>query len=475
MCGFCRSGVSKGSRPANPEAAGCLTYMKKIPILSVLLAFCLVFCAPGAMASSKLQEEMEVNCGSCLLKDMDTDTVLYGQDNDRRIYPASVTKVLTALVVLRHVESGDLSLDQTVTASDTFRKGLTSQAAVAGIVTGERLSLESLLYLLMLPSDCDAANVLAEACSGSVADFAEEMNRTAEELGCTDTHFVNPSGLHSDDHYTTCDDLYRIGKAAYGYETFREIVGTTHYTVPASNTHDARKLHNTNALICGDVYSTYLYEPCTGGKTGSTYPAGYCLLSFAEQDGMRLCCVMMGCNWLINLDGSRDRLQFSESVRLYKWGFENFKPRTVVEKGSPQGSIPVENARAGKDTAVTVTAKDDLTALLPKDVKTEDVTLEPILPQSVTAPVSAGDKLGTLTISLDGEVRGTTDLLAAEDVEEKPKILGRLKEVAHHPRTLIAGRVVLGLFGAVLLFFFVQAMRRRAWRKRREDARKRRG
>ena len=156
--------------------------MKKIPILSVLLAFCLVFCAPGAMASSKLQEEMEVNCGSCLLKDMDTDTVLYGQDNDRRIYPASVTKVLTALVVLRHVESGDLSLDQTVTASDTFRKGLTSQAAVAGIVTGERLSLESLLYLLMLPSDCDAANVLAEACSGSVADFAEEMNRTAEEL-----------------------------------------------------------------------------------------------------------------------------------------------------------------------------------------------------------------------------------------------------------------------------------------------------
>lgn len=474
-------------RPWNPSvstgvisgAAGCIDLRKKRSFFALFLALCLLLCPCTALADTlgEISEaDLQVDCGSCLLADMDSGTVLYGQDNDQRIYPASVTKVLTALVVLRHIDQGDLSLYDTVTVSKTFREGLTYQAAVADLSTGEQVDIEQLLYMLLLPSACDAANVLAEAASGSVADFAEEMNDTAEELGCTDSHFVNPSGLHSDDHYTTCNDLFLIGKAAYGYETFRNIVGSKSHTVPATNNHGERLLHNTNALISSHNHSEYLYEPCKGGKTGSTNPAGFCLLSYAEQDNLRLCCVMMGCDWHYDANWNKIWPQYYESVRLYKWGFEHYERRTVVEKGSEQGSVPVSDAREGKDATVGLRAKKAIKAIVGKDVKEADLKFTAQLPEEVIAPVKEGDKLGTLTVALDGRTLGTTDLLAVADVEKRPRILDRLGGFAHHPRGVSPVGIVLGLVGLVLLFFLVQALRRRAWRRRRarERAQRRR-
>ncbi|MCD8146481.1 MAG: D-alanyl-D-alanine carboxypeptidase [Clostridiales bacterium] len=447
--------------------------MRKIRfrVLLVLTLFCCgLFAVPAQAASytpvtsSELVSDMEVNCGSCLLVEMNTDAVLYGQDNSEQIYPASVTKILTALVVLQHVKAGDLEMDTVVTASSTFKQGLTSQAALGNIQTGEKLTIENLLYMLLLPSHCDAANVLAEAVSGSIEDFAAEMNETAADLGCTGSNFVNPSGLHNKNHYTTCDDLYRIAKAAYQYKTFRKIIGTAEYTVPATNVSAARKLHNTNALICDESYSNYLYDYCVGGKTGSTYLAGYCLLSYAEKDGETLCCVMMGCNWLINLDGSRDRLQFSESVRLYEWGFENFSQVTLVEEGSVQAAVPVED---GNDAdSVELLAADSLTTYLPNDVDAADLTYETELPDSIQAPVTAGETVGTLTVSLDGVTYGTIDLLAAEDVERLPPILTHLRSLSETAEPFPTAAVVAGsLVGLVLLFFLVQALRRRYHRR----------
>ncbi|MCD7887843.1 MAG: D-alanyl-D-alanine carboxypeptidase [Clostridiales bacterium] len=419
------------------------------------------------VTSSEIVSDMEVNCGSCLLVEMNTDAVLYGQDNSEQIYPASVTKILTALVVLQHVEAGDLTLDTVVTASSTFTQGLTSQAALGNIRTGEKLTIENLLYMLLLPSDCDAANVLAEAVSGSVEDFAAEMNETAAALGCTGSNFVNPSGLHNKNHYTTCDDLYRIAKAAYQYETYRTIIGTDYYTVPATNLSAARKLHNTNALICDESYSTYLYDYCVGGKTGSTYLAGYCLLSYAEKDGETLCCVMMGCNWLINLDGSRDRLQFSESVRLYQWGFENFSQATLVEEGSVQATVPVEDAKDAD--SVELLAAGGLTTYLPDDVDVSSLTYETELPDSIQAPVTAGETVGTLTVTLDDVSYGSVDLVAAEDLERLPPILTHLRSLSEtaqpSPTAAVAAGVLVGL---AALFLLVQALRRRYHRRHKQ-------
>lgn len=450
--------------------------MKKLrfSVLFVLTLFCCGLLAARAQAadytpvtSSEIVSDMEVNCGSCLLVEMNTDAVLYGQDNSEQIYPASVTKILTALVVLQHVEAGDLTLDTVVTASSTFTQGLTSQAALGNIRTGEKLTIENLLYMLLLPSDCDAANVLAEAVSGSVEDFAAEMNETAAALGCTGSNFVNPSGLHNKNHYTTCDDLYRIAKAAYQYETYRTIIGTDYYTVPATNLSAARKLHNTNALICDESYSTYLYDYCVGGKTGSTYLAGYCLLSYAEKDGETLCCVMMGCNWLINLDGSRDRLQFSESVRLYQWGFENFSQATLVEEGSVQATVPVEDAKDAD--SVELLAADGLTTYLPDDVDASSLTYETELPDSIQAPVTAGETVGTLTVTLDDVSYGSVDLVAAENLERLPPILTHLRSLSETAQPFPTAAVAAGvLVGLAALFLLVQALRRRYHRRHKQ-------
>jgi D-alanyl-D-alanine carboxypeptidase (penicillin-binding protein 5/6) len=434
--------------------------MRKTHFISIifLLTFILSLITTPAFAdsskSSEFEDFEEANCGSCLLVDMDTNTVLYGQDNDKKIYPASVTKVLTALVVLQHIEAGDLTLKQTITASSTFQQGLTSQSAKGNIQTGEQLSVKSLLAMLLITSHCDAANVLAEAVSGSVDSFAEEMNRVAEELGCTGSHFTNPSGLHNKNHYTTCDDLYLIGKAAYEYKTYRDIIGKKTYTVPATNLSSQRTLKNTNALITNHAYTGYLYEYCTGGKTGSTYPAGYCLLSYAEKDGQRLCNIMMGCNWLINLDGSRRRLQFTESIRLYEWGFASFETQTVVEKDSVQGEITVKHSRNG-DT-VELLASGDISALLPKGVSSEDLTFETDLPSSIDAPVSIGDTVGTLTVSYNDETLGTVDLLAADTRDEIPRILTLERLTSPSPLPILAGVGGATVVVVIILFHFRQ-------------------
>lgn len=446
--------------------------MKKIRFISIFFLAVLLttLLIPSSWAfSSEIVDSMEVNCGSCLLVDMNTNTVLYGQDNTKRIYPASVTKMLTALVVLQHVKAGDFSLEDTVTASSTFKKGLTSLAAVGNIQTGEQLSVKDLLYMLMLPSHCDAANVLAEAVSGSVDAFAGEMNQTAQDLGCTGSHFVNPSGLHNKEHYTTCDDLYLIAKAAYQYDAYRTIIGTSNYTVPATNLSGERKLHNTNALTCDAVYTEYLYDYCTGGKTGSTYPAGYCLLSYAEKDGQTLCCVMMGCQWLVNRDGSRLWTQYTESSRLYDWGFDNFGTLTVVEAGSVQATIPVTNARSGDSAELAAAAS--LSVLVPNDIAPEDFTLQADLPESIPAPVSAGDVVGTLSVELDGVSYGTIDLVSTANLDAAPKILSRLHDMEQTNSPFVAVLLLMKIFGTLLfltiLFFLIQAARRRHNRKRR--------
>jgi D-alanyl-D-alanine carboxypeptidase (penicillin-binding protein 5/6) len=287
-----------------------------------------------------------------------------------------------------------------------------------------------------------------------VDSFAEEMNRVAEELGCTGSHFTNPSGLHNKNHYTTCDDLYLIGKAAYEYKTYRDIIGKKTYTVPATNLSSQRTLKNTNALITDHAYTGYLYEYCTGGKTGSTYPAGYCLLSYAEKDGQRLCNIMMGCNWLINLDGSRRRLQFTESIRLYEWGFASFETQTVVEKDSVQGEITVKHSRNG-DT-VELLASGDISALLPKGVSSEDLTFETDLPSSIDAPVSIGDTVGTLTVSYNDETLGTVDLLAADTRDEIPRILTLERLTSPSPLPILAGVGGATVVVVIILFHFRQ-------------------
>ncbi len=446
----------RGTSSANPfmphfRAVNMRSFRIFHLFLSIVFIFSLL--AVPVSADGTVPERPTVNCGNCLLADLDSDTILYQKDINKKITPASVTKIMTALVVLRHIDSGDLSMDTVVTASKNCQKGITAAAAVGHIQPGEQLTIRELLHMMLIASHCDASNVLAEAVSGSISEFGKEMTSVAKELGCTGTHFVNPHGLHNKDHYTTCQDLYLMSKAAYQYEDFRNIVKKTSYTVPATNLSDKRTIKSTNRLLTGQNGKYYRYKYCVGGKTGFTFDAGYCLISFAEKDGRMLCCVMMKGYWLVNADGSRLYLQFTESKALYEWAFEAFDEIEVCADGKDMGSLPVTGA--GENSFVPIVTKGSLSALLPKNTKPEAFTFETDLPDTLKAPVYAGDTAGTVTISLDGKELGTLDLITTEDVKPLPKILSRLDAVLHEPRPDYTPYYYAGGGGAVLLLALV--------------------
>ena len=296
-------------------------------------------------------------------------------------------------------------------------------ASNADIKVGETMTFEDFLYCAMISSANEACNVVAEYVCGSISAFVQRMNERAQALGCTGTHFVNPHGLPNDDHYTTAHDLYRITKEALSHELFATICNTVKHTVPATNLSDERTLSNTNGLINPEspMYRGYYYEYAKGVKTGHTDAAGYCLISTAEKDGVRLLCVVLGGKGTTRANGTTDFGSFSDTLTAYRWVFANYGWRDIVSASDLICEVPV---RYGRDSdSVTVRPAQSISAVLPS----ADAGGAPQFEQQVTlyserdgkpleAPVKAGDEVGELTVSYDGTVYGTVKLVAAVDV-----------------------------------------------------------
>ncbi len=287
-------------------------------LLGVLLTSLLSLPAAAAGSGSAILDNMHVEAAAALLVDDDYGEILYEQNAHERRYPASITKVMTALLTLEAVDRGELSLDQVVTPStEHLYQGIGSGGSTVDIKAGEQLTVLDLLYCVLLPSANEACDALAEAVSGSIDDFIVAMNVRADELGMEDTHYTNTHGYHDDNHYTTAWDIYLMCHEANQHETFRTITSSRSYELPATNMHEARTIYDTNALISSWQYgSSYLYEYATGIKTGSTPEAGYCLASSATKGNKHLIAVVLGAENPKREDGSTNRLQFSESSRL---------------------------------------------------------------------------------------------------------------------------------------------------------------
>jgi D-alanyl-D-alanine carboxypeptidase (penicillin-binding protein 5/6) len=322
---------------------------------------------------------------------------------------------MTALLVLEHIEAGDLSLKDKVTAYDDCWFDLDSTSSNQNIRPGEKISVKDLLYCLLVASANESANILGERVAGSIDAFVEKMNQRAQELGCKGTHFVNTHGMPDREHYTTCRDLYLITRAAMGYSQFREIVKTEEYFVKETNKSDQRHFFNTNALLSNMKYRGYVYEPCIGIKTGTTEKGGYNLLSAAEKDGKTLVSVIIGCQPKTKKDGSVEYTHFSESARLLEWGFDSFTTITIVDEMKTYGEVPVTLSTDAD--SVTVAPERSISAELPRDITPESFEMVPSLHSSVEAPVHKGEVLGTLVLYLDGKEYGAVNLLAVNDVE----------------------------------------------------------
>lgn len=450
--------------------------MKKSRFISLFLCLVMVLslCAYSAGATeSELVNSMSVQAKAALLVDMDTDYIMYEQNAYEKVYPASITKVMTAALVLDAVQDGTLSLDQMITAGDTAWQGLDSSSSNQNIQVGEQMSVKDLLYCLMVASANEAANILAVAVAGSIENFVGMMNAKAAELGCTGTHFVNPDGMPDDDHYTTAYDLYLIGKYAMQNEQFRTIVSTKEYYVePTNMTENRRHFYNTNGLLSNMKYSGYYYEYCIGIKTGSTDAAGYCLLSAAEKDGQRLICVMMGCENPKDAEGNIQRLQFTESAKLLDWGFKNFSYQTILNSADPVAEVPV--TLSTECDYVSVAVDGSIEAQLPNDVTSEDFQWTTDLPESVEAPVHAGDVLGTLTVTLDGETYGTVNLVAVNDVERSQMLVikQKISTVLHSWQFILIVVLVIALVLALVIRAKVVAARKGRYGGRRSSGKR---
>ena len=421
--------------------------MKKYRFLSLLLAALTVLAlACPAMAL----EDPQPHARAAILVYGDTGEVLYDFNAHQKMYPASVTKIMTSLVVLDAVDAGEISLDTLVTASREA-VNLPLGSSTAEIKAGEQLTVEQLLYCDLLPSGNDACNILAEAIGGTTSEFVARMNSKAAQLGMEDTHFMNPHGLHDPEHYTTAYDIYLMAHAAMENETFRTIVRTPSYTLSATNLQQERTIYSTNAFLSSWYATGYLYSKAIGIKTGNTDEAGRCLASAAvDEEGRTFYCVLLGSEHTTDENGVRRRWQFIESRRLLEWGFENFHHTVLLNQDTEDVRREVKVTLSDDAEHVLAEPAGEIAATMPSDYDPKQVKLDFDLPGEVEAPVAAGQKLGTVTLTYQGTVYGTLDMVAAGSVE-RSEFLYTIQQIEYYWSQWWVKAAVIGGVALVLL------------------------
>ncbi len=424
--------------------------MKKSKILSTILLLTLLsaLILPGRAAALS---DPAPTAKAAVIADAVTGNVLYAKDGDVQVYPASTTKIMTVLLAVEAIEDDKVSLTDEVTAGSGIMAGLTEDGSTAGIVPGETMTLEDLLYCTMLSSANEACNIIAEYIGGDVETFIGMMNARASALGCTGTNFTNTHGLPDYNHFTTANDLAIIALEAYTHPLFMEICNTVTKTIPATNISAERHLSSTNGLINenSELYVGYYYEYAKGIKTGHTKDAGYCLVSSASKDGVSLLCVVMG-GLAINRVEKIEYTNFTDSVKLYEWAFENFSYRDILETTDLIRDIPVTMGRDADE--VTVRPQTAVKALMAADEDNSgfEQTIRIYSEErgeKLVAPIEAGTVLGDISISRDGKVYGTAKLVANNSIDVSYSLLmkARVTQTLKNPFVILFILVVLAL------------------------------
>ena len=381
--------------------------------LLLLLSLSMIF-SPFVNAEEEIPD---IASPSALLMDYSSGKILYEKNINEKRYPASLTKIMTAIIVLENCELSDIA-----TVSYDAVMSLSSGYVTANLQIGEELTVEQLLYVLMVGSSNDAAIVLAEHVSGSVEKFADLMNEKAKELGCTSTNFVNPNGAHDENHYSTAYDLALMARYAMQNETFRTLVSTTSYTLPTTNKYDRedRIFRTTNSLLhldTSDRADNYYYQYATGIKTGFTTPAGNCLIASANKNNLELITVVLGAGQ--TKDGLSQR--YLDTLSLFDYGYSTYTLKQIINKGGLIQTLNIKNATR-KTKKVEAVVANDVYALMKQADKNSAVLPEINLNDNLKAPLKKGDVIGSVTYTVEG-IQYTEDLLANNDVKKSRFLL----------------------------------------------------
>ena len=423
----------------------------------ICLLFAAVLLVTPALAATA--PEHPVAAKGAILYELNTDTVLLEQDADARLYPASTTKLMTALVAMEYGNPEDI-----ITVPAEAVDGLFELGSASYLLAGEEISFMDLMEYMLIASGNDAANAMAIHISGSISAFADLMNNRAQELGCTNTHFVNPHGLHDEEHYTSARDLLRIAKAAMENPTIAEIVAKDEVVLPITNKHpQTTTKYTTNYLISRKSTREYYYEGAIGIKTGTTTPAGLCLVAACVKGDYTYYTVVLGAEKGEN----GERNQFIETAKLFDYGAENFSQQVMLSSSEPIAEVPVR--LSNEKDSVVVTPSENITAMLPNAFETSDLTMKYTVEESVAAPVQAGDVLGKLTVSYEGKT-WQLDLVASSDAARSTvlyildRITGFFASTAF--KIIVASIVALIV---ILVVYVILVNRRRAKRRRRRQ------
>ncbi|HHW70082.1 MAG TPA: D-alanyl-D-alanine carboxypeptidase [Clostridiales bacterium] len=357
---------------------------RKILILCILI---ILFNISKVFASVEFPQ---TSAQSAVLIDGSSCRVLWGKNIDEKLPMASTTKIMTALVAIE-----SQNINRVVTIPEVAQ-GVEGSSIY--LTAGEHLTLEELLYGLMLRSGNDAATAIAyDVGGGSIEKFVSLMNATAKRIGAYNTNFENPHGLHSDNHYTTAHDLAKITAYALKNDKFKEIVSTKYKEIPWEGSQWNRVLKNNNKLL-------WSFEGANGVKTGFTQKAGRCLVSSANRNDLQLVLVLLNCGPM-----------FEESSAILEYGFNIYKSRQILSNSDAVISIPVDNGIF--DSIVLYPIEDYSMALTDAEYENLKITMD--IPNVIKAPIKKGKIYGNIIISINNEVIKEVPLVSKSYVADR--------------------------------------------------------
>lgn len=412
-------------------------------VFSAFLIICLIF-TPMLTVSAYEPSGVEITANAAMLVSLDTDEVLYEKNSDVKVFPASITKIMTTLLIL---ESEKYNPEEKIAMTEEALDLISGTgSSVSLLKVGEEISQLDLVYMVLMSSYGDCSLLAANYYGGSVENFVNMMNTRATELGLTGTHYENPIGLHHEENYTTARDTYTLTKFALQNETFKTVCESTRHTVNASLS-GKRILSTTNFLQ--DNTTNYYYTYAKGVKTGYTDEAGRCLVSTASYNGYNYMCLVFGCP-------PNEKKHFTESKELYRWAFNNFEFKKVADTSNPVAEIGVD---LSLDTDfVSLYVDKGFVSVLPKDADDSTISISPKPTKEVVdAPIKKGQVLGTADIIYAEKVIGTVNLISNENIEKSTMLV--VVRAIKNFFTSSYMKVVYGLIVLVIIIFIASIIK----------------
>lgn len=435
--------------------------MKKTALLlfSFFYTFIFSFSAFGAVTTEKTTscaEALALDAQSAILMDAATGEIIYNKNIDEKQYPASITKLMTVLLCLENCQK-----DEIVKFSQNAVYSIEPGSSHIAIMPDEELTVEQCLYGIMLQSANEVSNAVAEHIDGSIEAFAKHMTERAKELGCTNTNFVNPNGLHNENHYTSAHDMALIAKELLKFPYFKEIMSSVYYEIPPTNKQtETRYLHGQNQLL--KPTSIFYYEYCEGGKTGFTNESGNTLVAYAKKDDTELISVVLK---------STGYGEYTDTKALFDYGFENFHTVTAEKAGTVLGSVNIVKEGGDKvmDT-IEGEVENDVVATLPLEYTADKIEKTMEMNPDGSSLIKKGDKIGTVSYSYDGNEIAKADITAKTDSTIESEALTEAKP----PVNFKLVGIILAIIAVIAIISHITVKKIKKMRRKQKRRKRRR-